>query len=311
MVDATKFIQSSRKVKEDPGMSELLSIPPSETPANEQQPSPLPDSKRAQQLRKVLSLVGRVRTLPSGEHVVIRFRQVEIFEHWVLLASYIMLALTGLLEVAALTNYAADVIKQIFGNLDNVRSLHSQAAIIYTGLVIFHFARVLVIWFIKRPAALMLPSAGDFGDFVAAWKHLLSNNAPRPAFGRFTIGQKLTYWVVTIFSAVMILTGLVMFFQTPLAQFLPEFIQPILRALHNGFGVFSLAAFLPWHVYLTLVRERNFSIFTGEMHDGVLRRNHAIEYSELVSALEAYRTLKAQPTPKEDTPTPLEKSESA
>ncbi len=269
------------------------------TTAMTAEPKPVPpntfsesDRARARNIRKMITQANRIWLLPSGERLFVRFGQAEILEHWVLLISFLVLAFTGLLDMFALSNLPASLIAWIFHDIDGVRSIHNMAAWVYAALTLVHIVRVLGNWFVKGDSASLLPSPRDFKDIGGSLKYLLSRNAPRPESGRYTTDQKLTYWALAGFSAILLLTALVMWLQTPVMQFLPGAFLPIVRSLHGLIGLLAVVTLLPWHIYNTVVKEWNTSIFTGLIQEKTIRHNHPLEYRQIMAAFEAYQSFK-------------------
>jgi formate dehydrogenase gamma subunit len=293
---------------------EALRMTKSKPTQTEPQPAapdthPKLDRIRVHNFRRMILLANRVHILPDGERLFVRFSQAEILEHWVLLGAFIVLALTGLLEMLANNEIPADIITLIFRNIDNVRSFHNMTAVVYAGLALVHIVRVLSRWFVKGDLALLIPTRRDFGDLGRTWKYLLSRNSPRPESARFTIDQKLTYWAIFAFSTIMILTALVMWYQTTVMLLLPEALLPFVRSLHSLIGVLAVATLLPWHIYNTLLKEWNSSIFTGTMDEKTLRRNHPLEYREIMEAVAAFQNYKTGNTTTVDALQSVEKQE--
>ena len=267
--------------------------------------APGPNQVRASNYRRMISLSKNMRTLPGGERVFIRFRQAEILEHWILLINFAILGVTGLLEMFVNNRFSADLLAPVFRNMDYVRGLHNVAAVFYVAMMVIHALIAIGRWFIKRETPLLVPSRQDVIDFVRHWRYLLQGNAPRPEYGRFTIDQKVTYWAVAAFSTLMLLTAIVQWFQTWIVQVVPDAILPIARTVHGLMGLLIIVTFLPWHIYHTVIKEQNTSIFSGVLSEKIIRRNHPLDYKQILEAAAAMQNY-APPSPV--TPeTPLQK----
>ena len=249
------------------------------------------DQVRAKNFQQVIASAKRIRTLPGGERFFVRFNQLEILEHWILLINFSILAVTGLLEMFSNNRISADFITPVFRDLDNLRGLHNVAAIFYVTMAVIHAGHAVVGWFVKNEPPILMPGKQDWVDFIRTWKYLLSRSFPRPEFGRFTIDQKVTYWMVAGFSVLMLLTSLAQWFQTWVAQYLTEAILPISRSLHSLTGLLIVVTFLPWHIYHTVIKERNASIFSGVLNEKTIRHNHPIEYRQVIAAYDAYQAM--------------------
>ncbi len=246
---------------------------------------------RARKFRQLMKLANQVRTTPSGERLFLRFSQLEIIEHWLLMFNFLVLAFTGLLEMFAYNRLSAGIITMFFNDVDKVRGIHNLAALFFSALILEHAIRVVVKWFIKNEPPVLMPSRADFNDFLRIWKYNLGRNIPRPEFARFNIDQKFTYWTVAIFSVVMLLTSGIMWFQIELARWMPEAVLPMARTLHNLTGFLAVVTMLPWHLYHTVLKEWNPSIFTGFLDEKTIRRQHLMEYRQIMAALDEYQKL--------------------
>ena len=119
---------------------------------------PVSDRIRAANFRRMINLVNRVRLLPGGERLFVRFSQAEIFEHWVILGAFTVLAITGLLEMFAQSRIPADLIALISRNIDNVHNLHNVAALVFTVIALVHVIRMLAKWYVKGDPVSLMPS---------------------------------------------------------------------------------------------------------------------------------------------------------
>ena len=268
-----------------------VSMPDSNPPPTTPQPERArqSDRVRAMKYKQMLASVKRVRSMSSGGRIFLRFNQLDILEHWILLINFAILSVTGMLEIFSNNRISADFITPVFRNLDNLRGLHNVAALFYVGMVVFHLGYSGVKWFVKNEPPLLVPSKQDWADFLHTWKYLLRRSFPRPQFGRFTIDQKVTYWMVLSFSILMVITSLAQWFQTWVAQYMTDAILPISRSLHNLTGLLIIVTFLPWHIYHTVIKERNASIFTGVLDEKTIRHNHPLEYRQIMAAVDEFQ----------------------
>ena len=241
---------------------------------------------RAKKYRRVAVLANQVQVFANGTRLFVRFGQAEILEHWVLLIVVAALTITGLLEKFAGIDLVATAIRYGFGDLSNVRRIHNLAAPILMLMLVYHALRVLSFWLIAREAGALMPRGSDIKHFFAQIGYTLGLSRSRPDFGRYTIGEKLSYWSTLVFMVGMSLTGLVQWFPVQASQYLSNDALQWSRALHNLFTLLAVALLLPWHLYSTVLRARNTSIFTGLMSEAQMRRDHPLEYQETLKAYE-------------------------
>jgi hypothetical protein len=70
---------------------------------------------------------------------------------------------------------------------------------------------------------------------------------------------------------------------------------PIARTAHSMEAVLALAAIATWHMYHTIVKERNRSIFNGLMSEHDMKENHPLEYERIMAAYDYIETLRGRP----------------
>ena len=95
----------------------------------------------------------------------------------------------------------------------------------------------------------------------------------------------------------MILTALVQWFQASVLILLPDAFLPFVRSLHGFIGLLAVVTLLPWHIYNTVIKEWNNSIFTGVIDEKTIRRNHPLEYRQIIAALDTFQNFKTDITP--------------
>jgi formate dehydrogenase subunit gamma len=242
-------------------------------------------------LRKSFAMADRVTVMADGSRRFVRFSQVEILEHWLLLISFAALGLTGLLQRFAGLSAVAWAINNAFGGLAALRTIHQVAAITFGGLCLFHFGRILTVWFVKREPGSMLPRRADASDLTQMIQYNLGSAKERPQFDRFTIDEKLGYWALFIAAPIMILTGLILWFPTFFTQFLPVSFTLLARGIHSTTAIVAVLAVLTWHLYFTVFRERNQSVFTGMLSEQAMKENHPLEYQRILDAYDEVQNL--------------------
>ena len=239
---------------------------------------------RALHLRRTLGLADRVRVMADGSRRIVRFKSVEIVEHWLLLITFTILGLTGLLQMFARVSFVAWIINTILGGIDNLNAIHEVTAVAFGALCLFHFVRILTIWFVKREPGAMLPQRGDGSDVLSMVKFNLGRIKERPRFDRFIIEEKLGYWALVIIALIMLLTGVMLWVPTIVTQFVPTSVIQIARTIHGLTAILAVIGVLTWHLYFTVFKERNSSIFTGLMSEQQMKKDHPLEYERIMAA---------------------------
>ena len=239
---------------------------------------------RARRLQKARELAGRMQTLPDGTRVFIRFDARERFEHQILIGSFTTLGFTGLMQSFSRVGVVSWIINVLLGGIETLRTIHHLAAIIFAIQAIYHFSGIIYLWFVKREIGSMWPRWSDLQGLFGMFKFNLNMAKERPAFDRFSIEEKVEYWALLWGTVIMGITGIFQWFPLLITSLLPGIAIPIARTIHAWEAILAVLAILTWHMYHTLVKENNQSIFTGVMTEEDMQETHALEYHRVLAA---------------------------
>ncbi|NOZ73247.1 MAG: hypothetical protein GXP38_15305 [Chloroflexi bacterium] len=239
----------------------------------------------ARRLHEAQALASRMQVLPDGTVIFQRFDRSQRYQHMILLTTFTLLAITGLLQHFS-EHTAVAVTINILGGIEGMRSIHHLAAIVLIAVSLYHVWEILEIWFVKRERGAMWPRKQDFIDLVQMVKYNLGKAMERPKFDRYSIEEKLEYWALLWGQALMIVTGIIMWFPTFVTKILPGSAIPISRALHGWEAILATLAILTWHMYHTQIKVRNRSMFTGYMTEEEMIHEHPLEYERIIAAYE-------------------------
>jgi formate dehydrogenase gamma subunit len=249
---------------------------------------------RSLRIRIARDLTARIRVMPDGSRMFVRFSTGEINEHWILLISFSILGFTGLLQRYSNLQPITWMINYIFGGIETLRSLHHMMAFVLGLLAVYHILRVAYLWFVKRVRVQMLPETRDFHNFTDMIAYNLNKRKNRPLSDRYTIEQKMEYWMLAAGIAVLGITGLIQWFPSLVTQYLPGNTIPIARLAHSLQAVLSVSIVIVWHLYNAVIKERNSSIFDGSMTEKEIQEKHPIEYYRILKAQEFLKSLKTK-----------------
>lgn len=248
---------------------------------------------RALKMRSALELAEQVKVMPDGTRMFVRFSRNEIMEHWILLVSFSTLGFTGLLQRYAGIYIIGLFINVVFGGIDTLRVIHHLAAIVFGLQSIYHGFKILYFWFVRREPGAMFPMVKDLTDMLEMIKYNAGLSKSRPKFDRYTVEEKLEYWALIWGTIVMGLTGLMQWFPTITTQYLPGSAIPIARVAHSLEAVLAVAAIATWHMYHSVFKEHNTSIFSGLMDEHEMMENHTLEYERIMAAYNYVQQVKS------------------
>jgi hypothetical protein len=98
---------------------------------------------------------------------------------------------------------------------------------------------------------------------------------------KFNFGEKFEYWAVVWGTAVMIITGFILWNPIAATRVLPGQFIPVALEAHGWEAVLAAASIVIWHLYNVLVKHRNVSMFTGTLSHKIMEEEHALELERL------------------------------
>jgi cytochrome b subunit of formate dehydrogenase len=220
----------------------------------------------------------------SESRKYLRFPITYRVEHWILVAAFTTLAITGLVQKFAMAGIS-DAILRLLGGIDTTRVIHHTAAVVLMLGVVYHIGAVGFRIFVRRTRLSMLPTMTDVRVAVQALLFNLGLSKVRPQQGRFSFEEKVEYWAVVWGTLIMALTGFMMWNPIAATRFLPGEIVPAAKAAHGAEAVLAVLAIIIWHFYHVHVRELNKSMFNGRLTEEEMIDEHPLELADLKAGL--------------------------
>ncbi|MEW6401401.1 MAG: hypothetical protein AB1649_06345 [Chloroflexota bacterium] len=242
--------------------------------------------ERARRLREARALADRMQVLPDGSRVFVRFMPRQRLQHQILIGSFTALGLTGLLQSFSRVVLISWIINSLLGGIETLRTIHHLAAIIFGLQAFFHAGEILYLWTVKRERGSMWPAWSDLTGLIGMIKFNLNRAKERPLFDRFSIEEKVEYWAMLWGTVIMGITGLFQWLPLFITSILPGITVPIARTIHAWEAILAVLSILIWHVYHTVIKENNQSIFTGVMTEEEMQELHTLEYRRILAAVE-------------------------
>ena len=104
----------------------------------------------------------------------------------------------------------------------------------------------------RRLKTLMLPNLQDLKDLVAMLLFFVGLRKERARFDRFDFRQKSEYWALVWGTAVMAVTGGLLWFNNWTMKVLPKMWIDFSRVVHFYEAVLATLAILIWHFYMVI-----------------------------------------------------------
>ena len=232
----------------------------------------------------------------------LRFTLNERVQHWTLAASFILLAATGFAlkfawRVPGLEAQQGVLLRGF---------VHRAAGVVFIALAVYHVGYMTLTRrgrynlrslapqvrsardFLCRCAAcfrLGPPSVADWRDLIRAVKYNLGLAPTRPAMGRFTYAEKMEYLALIWGSAVMIVTGLALWFEVPFLNRFQYWVFDLATTVHFYEALLATLSIFAWHFYYTIYNPHVFplskTMLTGRISREEMGRDHALELQEV------------------------------
>ena len=205
-------------------------------------------------------------------------------QHAFMALCILVLAATGLALFFADTAVGRWLI-EIQGGFHNRGTIHRLAAVGLIGSLVFHLGYSLFSRHGSREFRRRMLRGDDFRQLAEAVSYKLGGRDEPPAAGKYTFGQKLHYWLSGFFILTMIISGLILWNPTAAMALLPQWLIPVVLALHGWEGLILVITAVVWHLYDVHLSPRNFPMsgvwLSGKMPLEKAKRYHRMEYERL------------------------------
>jgi len=226
-------------------------------------------------IHTLLDYLKQVR-LQMKQVSIRRMRGLEVAQHAVLLLSFFTLVISGF-SLRFNESWIAELFFGWDGGFEFRGVLHRYAAVFMIFVSVWHF----IFLFTKRGRGFakdMIPSLQDFKDFWEMILYFFDFRDHEPRFGRFAYAEKLEYWAGAWGNAVMIATGLVLWFDNFFIQLLSPAVLDVSLVIHYWEAWLATLAILIWHLYNTVFRPSvapmNTSWLSGKMPRQMFEHEH-------------------------------------
>ena len=227
--------------------------------------------------RKKSSLIRR-----SLDRDVVRLTRKQRVQHWLLIISFGVLALTGFA-----LKYPDSWLGAILGaNEPFRRSIHRIAAVVILGVGLYHLAYLALTREGRHGFKDIFPRWKDFSDLWQNMAYYSGLSSRKPEFRRFAYAEKIEYWALLWGTTIMGLTGLIIWFKLSLFAFLPRWSVDIALAVHFYEAILATLAIVVWHFYQVIfdpdVYPLNWAFLDGRISAELYREEHGIAYREMI-----------------------------
>jgi len=227
----------------------------------------------------------------GSKYHIRRFTRIQRFNHLLVILSFMMLALTGMMLKFAGMEWASRL-SDLLGGVYVAGNIHRFAAIITFGYFGLHIVtlirlkakrRIPIGRFIFGKDSLMF-NRQDLKDFWVTVKWFVGAG-PRPDYGRWTYWEKFDYMAVFWGVAVIGFSGLILWFPEYFTQIFPGWLINVAMIIHSDEALLAVGFIFTIHFFNTHLRPDAFPmdtvIFTGTVPYNEFKHDRPREFEEL------------------------------
>jgi len=201
------------------------------------------------------------------------------WQHLILLSSFIVLVITGF-ALKFPNSWMAEMLGN--GNGERLRSIiHRIAGVILMGAGVYHMFYLAMTREGRRLIWDIAPRPKDAFDAIGTMRYYLGLGGQKPKFGRFTYGEKAEYWALVWGTALMAVTGVMMWAKVSVGNLAARWWVDVATSIHFYEAILATLAILVWHFYQVFldpdVYPMNWAWWDGKMPVEHYKHEHALD----------------------------------
>jgi cytochrome b subunit of formate dehydrogenase len=220
-----------------------------------------------------------------GRGLYVRMTLSERFQHGSLMISFPLLVITGFM-LSYPDAWWVIPFKEYVPWFYDLRSLiHRVAAVLMIIGSVYHIYYVL---FTPRGRQLikdLMPRIQDVWDAIDVLKYNFGFSGHKPKFGRFGYVEKAEYWALLWGTAVMVLTGFVLWFETTFINLTSLLFHDISRTVHFYEAWLAMLSIVIWHFYFVIfnpdIYPMNLAWLKGTITEEEMMHEHPLELEQI------------------------------
>jgi predicted CXXCH cytochrome family protein len=235
-----------------------------------------------------------------------RFGPIWRLAHLCFALCLMVLALTGMAVFYSKTAWAGALVRAL-GGPQVAASIHRIAAVIILSIFLAQLVYFVVLlaprwrtfkWFGHTS---LVPSLQDLKDIIAMFKWFVGKG-PRPMFGRWNYLERFDYWAPFWGLTIVGGSGLMLWFKYLTALVWPGWMFNVAALAHGEEAFLAIVFLFTVHFFNNHFRPDKFPppdivMFTGAVTVEEFKREHTLEYNELVATGKLDKYLVDAPSP--------------
>lgn len=206
--------------------------------------------------------------------------------HWLIVLSFPTLVITGF-ALKYPDAWWMQPIVRLEGHFPWRGTIHRAAAIVLIASLVYHLIHLIRSRRDRVILANLLPKMKDVSDFLGMVRYNLGLTRDHPTFAMFNYVEKFEYWAFVWGTAVMTVSGLLLWFVNFTLRYFPKWFTDAATAIHFYEAVLATLAIVLWHFYFVMfdpdVYPMDRSWLTGMTSAEHLRETRPEYYLSIVS----------------------------
>ena len=244
-------------------------------------------------------LVEKLKALPEGRRALVRFTVHQRVQHWILAICFTVLCVTGF-PIKFADRAWANWMITLCGGISMARSLHRLAGTVLMVGFVYHFLYIFVFAVRQRRATgkswlkvimdlPMVTNPQDIRQLFQQLGYLFFLRKERPALARFSLKEKFEYFGVFWGSALLGVTGLLMWFNAWTTTWISGRVLTVASMIHTMEAFLALLHVGIIHmigvIFSPVVFPISPAMFSGETPTEELAEAHAGMVDEVARQL--------------------------
>lgn len=239
----------------------------------------------------------------APQRVFLRFNIHQRIQHFLLVFSFLGLMITGMpLRFPELD--VTRIFIALLGGPEIVGIIHRVLGLVMAVSGIYHVIYLVAMFRKGHRGIPILFNRNDLGLFIDDMKYFLGLRRELPRFGRYNWREKFDYFGACFGVALMVATGLVIWFPQIVTLVFPGWVITASVLVHEYEALLAgLAIFLSHFYWVHLNREvypMSMVWLTGEMSEEEMKKRHPLEYEEIIAREQRAKEQPAPEPPEEE-----------
>jgi cytochrome b subunit of formate dehydrogenase len=210
---------------------------------------------------------------------------VERWQHAALMVSFWLLVVTGFMLRFPEASWVGLVRRVSIRAFEYRSNIHRISAVVMIAASLFHIGYVTFTARGRRLIRDLWWRPKDLRDAIGLVKYNLGLSREKPQLDRFSYIEKSEYWALVWGTAVMAITGVVMWFDNTFIGILTKLGYDVSRTIHFYEAWLATLAILVWHIYWVVLNPEaypmNMSWLTGKLSEKEMKEEHPLELERM------------------------------